>query len=214
MIEKTKSKLSIIIFSLLLFVFFLNLVYAQSSQNEVIIKQVTDFDLKRPCFNNGTYCSESAVCRITITQPDGDLLVNNITMTNQETFHNITLTKSQTSTVGLYDGIMSCTDGGVSGEDTFDILITPSGTNDNSLSNLLLLGFGFLFSLGIIIFGFNREDPWLIIFGCFVLFVFGLYTLLNGVGNYRNTVTEWTSIIILGIAAYISVRTGLEVING
>jgi len=34
-------------------------------------------DIKNPCFNNGTYCTALAECRITVYDPLNQLIVNN-----------------------------------------------------------------------------------------------------------------------------------------
>jgi len=212
MLKNIEGKHLILLVLPFLFFFSMTLV-SGASDDRVIIKQVTEFDLTRPCFNDGAFCSSAAICNITISRPDGTILINNSRMTNQISYHNKTLSKSQTSNPGNHEAIMSCTDGTESGADTFDILVSPSGSDDNSLGSLLLLAFGFLFSIGIITIGFNKNDPIIVLFGGMGLFVFGLYTLLSGVGNYRNTLTEGTSLIVLGIAGYISIRTGMEMIN-
>lgn len=212
---KNKSKI-IFVFSLVfLFFLFVNFSSAQGvDSQDVVIKQLTEYDLKRPCFNNGTYCSSSANCNITVLNPSGSPIFDNSAMTYNVSYFNITFLKSKTVNVGLHQAIMSCTDGAVSGEDTFNILISPSGTNDDSTAQWILLLFGFLISFGIIFWGYNINDGWIVILGSLILFVLGIYTLLNGVANYRNTLTLWGSVIILGLAGYISVRSGLELING
>jgi hypothetical protein len=184
---------------------------------DVVVKQTTEHDLKRPCFNNGTtsgFCSASATCNISIVRPNGQFLVNNSLMTNNVPFHNYTLKASETLDTGIHHAAMACTDAGQSGQDTFNILVSPSGVNDNSISSLLILSFAFLFSIGIVMFGFAREDASIVMFGSIGLFLFGLYTLLNGVGNFRNELTFGTSLVMLGMAGYISFRAGMELING
>ena len=210
---KRYSSSSLLLFSLS-FVFIVFLVVPVSSQ-DYVIKQTEDYDLKRACFNKNLPCAETFACNVTLTnERTGEVITQDQNMSRQPSYYNISLFKNQTFVPDNYKGIMFCTNGTDSGEDTFDLLITPSGTNDDSIRNIILLSFGFLFSIGIIIFGFNKSDPILVLFGGMGLFVFGLYTLLSGVGNYRNTLTEGTSLIILGLAGYISVRTGMEMMNG
>ena len=171
----------------------------------------------RYCFNNGTYCSSSAHCNSTIISPNGTVLLNNSREGRQGVYFNISIPSSRTSYLGEYIVTRVCYDtgGDINGKasDSYSVLVTPSGFDDDSLGSFILLGFGGLVSLGIIIFGFSKNDPPLVLFGGLAMFVLGLFTLLQGVGNYRNTLTEWGSIITLGIAAYISVRTSMEMIN-
>ncbi len=41
---------------------------ASAIDSEYTFKQNTQVDLKRPCISNGTWCSGSSVCNITITK--------------------------------------------------------------------------------------------------------------------------------------------------
>ena len=61
------------------------------------------------------------------------------------------------------------------------------------------------------ILGFWLRDPWIVIFGTFGLYFIGLYTLLYGIVGIRDNVTTYgVSIILLGIAGYISIRSAIE----
>ena len=53
-----------------------------------VYQQDKEVDLKVPCFNNGTYCSGSATCNVTILYPNSSVLVDNQLMTNGGSYHN------------------------------------------------------------------------------------------------------------------------------
>lgn len=184
------------------------------AQSDLVFKQLEEFDLKIPVFFNDTIASNETICNITIFQPNGDTLFSNRVMTNQITFHNITILPSQTQIIGDHTVSVFCNEGSNNGFSTFTYLISPSGIDDDSLAQLILLSSAFLFSVGLIWFGFNRQDGYFALFGGILLFVMGLYILLNGVGLYRNTLTNGMSFVILGFAGYVSIKTGLELING
>lgn len=212
---RNKGKMERKYSSFLLFIIFIIFLVVPVSSQDYVIQQTQDYDLKRSCFNNQLPCSNIFSCNITIfNERTGFVITQNQNMSRQTTYYNVSLFKNQTYISDNYKGVMFCSNGTNSGSDTFNLLITPSGTDDDSIRNIILLSFGFLFSVGIIYFGFNKQDPILVLFGGMGLFVFGLYTLLSGVGNYRNTLTEGTSLIILGLAGYISVRTSMEMMNG
>lgn len=185
-----------------------------ASAQELVYKQATQIDLKVPVFFNGSIADSTATCNITIFEPNGDLLITNVVMTNSVTYHNITLTAAQTTNIGEHETSVFCNQGTDSGFSTFKYLISPSGTDDNNLAQLMLLSFGLIFSIGFIWLGLQRQDPIFALFGGLALVSLGLYTLLNGVAVYRNTLTEGVSLFILGIASYVTIRTSLEMIDG
>ena len=98
---------------------------------ELTIRFNQEFDLKRPCFNNGTFCSAQAVCNATIIYPNGNLLTNNQQMTNQNSFHNVTFTNINISQLGIMPVVIVCDDSAgainASGTDTFEIEVTGGG---------------------------------------------------------------------------------------
>lgn len=174
-----------------------------------IFKQNTPTDLKVQCIINGTFCSGLATCNVSVQFPDGSLLINNKKMTNQGSFHNITL--PSTDVLGSYTCSATCCDTGYCGTGTdCNYEITPTGNSNN-------LGFYFLIlilSAGIIIFGFVIKDAWITILGTFGLYFLGIYTILNGINGVKDMVTTWAlGIIVLGIAGYISINSALEVIQ-
>lgn len=198
-----------------LFVFlFLSLFFISfASAEDFVFKQTTNVDLKVPCFNNGSYCSGSATCNLTIIRQDGSILIQNKQMQNQGSFHNYTLLKHQTTSIGDNAVSVICKDGSYTGYSTFSYLISPSGQDDNNIKQLIVLGMAIIFSIGMIFLGFYKNEPYLVMFGSIGMVLLGLYTLNNGIGNYRTTLTEAISYIILFSSAYIGLRTSLEIID-
>ena len=97
------------------------------SAETITYQQGEIVDLKYPCINNGTYCSGTAACNITIFDPSNAVVVNNKAMTNLGAWHNYTLTALQTAMIGTYQDSMICTDGGLNGYSTFSHDITRTG---------------------------------------------------------------------------------------
>ncbi len=112
---------------------------------------------------------------------------------------------------GAYSQLVVCNTTDLGGFLSAGFEVTPTG-----LINL----FGFyiiilLISATLIIWGFTIKDPWVIIFGTFGLYFIGLYIMLNGIVGIRDMVTTWAiALIILGVAAYLSIRAAQEVVNG
>lgn len=218
--KKESKNLSKVTF--LFSVFFILLISpALAAENDEILvfKQNQQIDLFRPCFNNGTYCSSSAICNSTVIASGTPfrIVVNNTRESNNGAFHNFSVSQGLAGNLGTYNVIRSCTDpnGDISGSgfETYNFLVTPSGTEDNSLAQFLFLGFALIFSGGIIALGFYKNEPYFVLFGAIGLTLFGLFTLINGVGNYRNNLTEGISIIAMGLSGYILTRTSLELME-
>jgi len=186
------------------------LVIAATDTNNVddIFKVNTRVDYKKPCFNNGTYCSGSATCNYTIFNPDNTVLVNNLQGTNQGSYHNISFTVSN---IGIYQVDMTCIDGSNNGAETMYLEVTGSGFHTTIWFYVLILGM----SGGIMVLGFKLLDPPIVLLGTFGLYFLGIYTLLYGIAGMKDLVTTWaTGLILLGVAFYISAKSSWELING
>lgn len=112
---------------LLIFIFVLIALPLFSAVVEESFAFGTNIDLKRPCFNNGTYCSSATICNITVIYPSGDLLLDNVQMNNQISFHNASIVAADNNELGIHPAYMTCIDSPLNGEDTFEIEITGNG---------------------------------------------------------------------------------------
>ena len=188
---------------------FLFIGIASAIDSEYTFKQNTEVDLKRPCINNGTWCSGSSACNITITNPDSTILVNNVLMTNKGSYHNITLQPNKVLQIGYYKADMVCTDGTLSGSDTFSYQVSPSG-NTNVLG-LFIIVIVIIYAIGFI--GFFGKNVWVSVLGGLAMIALGLYTLNSGIDVFRTTITEIFSWITIGIGAIFALTAGIELIQ-
>ena len=94
---------------------------------EQVYKSENTIDLKIPCTNNGTYCSEAGSCNATILSPNGTILFNNVLMSQNNSIHNISLNANQTVEIGDYEFIPCCKDMGESDCKTLTFKVTRSG---------------------------------------------------------------------------------------
>ena len=134
-------------------ILFLLVVPLSSAGDDVVIRQDIATQLNRACFVNGTFCGNSATtffCNFTMTRPDGIVIKNNLPMQDRDSFYNISLNISDVSERGSHPGIMSCTDGAVHGEDTFNIIITGTGF---ILSTSQALIYVLVLALSLVLFG-------------------------------------------------------------
>ena len=198
-----------------LFVFFfllfsLSLVGAVTDTVDVddVFKQNEIIGYKKPCFNNGTYCSSSAQCNFTVFNPDNSILIDNVNGTNNESFHEV---RFAVTNIGVHKVDMVCFDSGRRGADTFYFEVTGSGFNNTTWFYIILL---IIFG-GAMVLGFSLNDAWIVILGTIPLYFLGIYILFNGIVGIKDMVTTYSiAIVLLGVAGYISIKSGLEVMGG
>lgn len=136
---------------LLLFVCCCYIPLAVAETSEYTFQKNTPIEITRPCINNGTWCSSVAACNITASYPNGTILVNNNQMTNQISYHNYTI--PSTDTEGQYKIIMTCTDNGLNGANTFYFDINPTGIPaSDQKTDAINFALIFIFILGTILF--------------------------------------------------------------
>ena len=168
----------------------------------------TRIDYKKPCFNNGTYCAATSTCNYTIFKPDNSILVNNLQGTNQTSFHNISFIVGD---IGIYKVDMTCIDGSLTGAETLYFEVTGSGFNSTLGFYALIL----IFSVGVMVLGFWKQDAIIVILGSFGLYFLGIWILYYGLAGFKDPIYTWSSgLIVLGLAFYISARSSYELIVG
>lgn len=162
------------------------------SSAELTFSFNSNLDLKRPCFNNNTFCSSSAQCNITVIYPDSSVItgVDNVVMTNQGSYHNFTIDKEKVDQLGQYSAIMTCFDGGGdivgSGSDTFPFQVTGDGNIFSVFPmqlTVLILGF-----VLIIVGKIKEEFRLLKHLGSILAMIMGVVTIYPGYSffNYSN----------------------------
>jgi len=193
-------------YKLLIFMFAIILVGSLvAAEVELIISFNQEFDLKRSCFNNNTFCSPEAVCNVTISYPDGSLLTNNQQMTNQNSFHNVTFTNLNISQLGVMPVTVICDDpaGAInaSGDDSFQIEVTGDGFSFRTFP----LQFSVIALAFLIIFAsfFDERMKIFRVVGGFLLMGMGVVTLFPGYANLNYSTLQGQ------IVGYGSVGLGL-----
>jgi len=207
-IFEKRKRVCVIPFFLFL-IFSLVLISAATNTQDVtdVFKVNTQVEYAKSCFNNGTYCSDSALCNYTVFEPDNTVIVDNLAGTNQVSFYNISFNVRE---IGIYKVDMTCTDNGLSGAETFYFEVTGSGLNDTIWFYIIILAVSF----GIIILGLRIQDAPIVILGSFGLYFVGLYILFYGIVGVKDLVTTWAiGIIILMLAAYISIKSAAELLE-
>jgi len=187
-----------LIFSLMIGIFLISLVSATPHQ------QFKDYDLIVSS-NNATNCNLTY-----IQYPNGSKVIQNLILTKDRTSFYKTINSNNYSQLGeTIHGILF-TDG-ISIETGSVVLdVTPDGNADT-------LGFFFLvltLSLGVIILGFSLKDAQIVILGSFGLHFLGIRILFYGLNGLKDPIYTWAiGLIILGVAAYISIKCAWELIG-
>ena len=184
---------------LLLFLIFLIGIPFISASDTIYFQVNTEFDLKRPCFNNGTYCPISSTCNITISHPDGSLMITDTDMTADTSFFNITITQEQNDALGIHRGTMVCCDVGDCGFDTFNIEITADGFQARQVPFQFLVVI-----LGFVLIGVGLIQERLRILkhaGSMLVFIMGVLTLYPGYSfiNWTTLMGKALGFIFIGL---------------
>ena len=96
-------------------------------------------DVKVPCSINGFPCASTALCNLSIQCPNSSYFVNNVRMSyNAGGDFNYTLTFLDS---GKYLSKVSCSQTGYNATSTFDIMVTPSGTELTTGQGILYVVF-------------------------------------------------------------------------
>lgn len=113
--------------------------------------------------------------------------------------------------IGNYAYLVECHTDNLGGFISFPFEVTPTGRLNIEQFYWIIL----VISAAILALGFWIKDPWVVIFGTFGLYFIGLYILINGIVGIKDMVTTWAiGLIILAVAAYISIKTAGETIYG
>lgn len=173
-----------------------------SAQDELIFKYNQEIDFKRTCLNNGTFCSSSALCNLTLMYPDGTLMVNNQVMSSNGSFWNITIAPILNNQLGIHKTIVQCTDGTTHGAETLDIIITGDGKPPQDFP----IQFGvILFGFFLIVSGFVNERLRLFKhLGAILIMILGILTIYPGYSfiNWTTLFGKSIGFVLIGGGFY------------
>lgn len=148
-----------------------------------VYRQDTNIDLKVPCLNNNTYCSQATTCNITIIDSESVVIVDNELMQNQTAYQNYTFNVTHSANSGEYTRNIICSDGGVSGYSSDTFIITPTGNAfDDASSFATTIILVLMFGVTIFFFLFSKQtvNPAIQLF--FTLISYLTMTLTVGAG--------------------------------
>ena len=186
------------------FIFLFLLIFISSvSAVDYSIPFNKDYALNVPCFYNGTICSSTAECNMTLLYPDGSVLLNNIATEYMGSYRSVNLSSSSLNQLGaLPSAFMYCCQDGNCGADTFDIEITADGEPSRTFPTQFMY---VIFSFLMILFGTVNERFRISKYaGSMFLMVIGVITLYPGYSfiNYSNLGGQALGVIFIGLGFY------------
>ncbi len=218
--KKLILKLTLGIF--LIFLFYSTLSFAISPS--MYFRYMEDAIIKISCFNNNTFCSENAVCNITIFYPNNTVLVNNKNMINNLTYHYYILPANMTNVVGTYQAIVNCKDNNYYGKSIFNFEINQLGGEvKGNFLNFLFFAFILLSIFFFAAFFVSKSLPEKIIsilLGVIVLFfAISLITLNTEIAfsqyifSYFNSFYRASTIIFFAVILLIIVTVIFKILD-
>lgn len=178
------------------------------SQNQ-ILKQNQDYNYNFLVMNisKGVLNTNlTSSCNFYLLNSSGNLLLNYSANYLSQGYWNVVISKGNISQSGTYNYITKCNSSILSGSTIGKFEVTPTGF-------IGTIGFYIIFiilSFGLVILGISKGDITITILGSFGLYFVGLYALFYGLDGQKNLYSEAIALIVLFLAAYISVRTGME----
>jgi len=200
-----------IILLMFLGMFLISFVSAAAIEIEpIFVTQGGTYDLKLRCFDtNNLPCDyDNTLCQISIDNPDGSNIINNQTMTANPTYYNYTLVQEQTMIIGTHRVHTTC-QGSNNAFSTWTYEVNAGGFASS-------YGFYFLIVLiagAIVLLGLWKQDIWITALGTLSFYLIGLFFLMKGIAGMRNNVTLAISLVIIGLAAILSLKMGQEAIQ-
>ena len=189
--------IKLLAFAFIVLVFLISYVSAiTDNEKEIsyVFKRNTLSDLKIPCVDaNQSVCKPTTACQLTISSPtNASFGFNNRTMTYQYNYFNYTLSESDVSKNGIYQGIVNCK-GVDSGIAQFFYEVTTTGTTQTTSQGINSLVFFVSIMFLTIVFGIagfkllQSDVLWVLgIFSLFFALLFVVYDIYLGMDYYMN----------------------------
>lgn len=181
---------------------FVSLVGAQP-----VYQQSIDVELNLPCTINGALCSPSATCQFSITNPLGQILLNQENMTQVGGLFVYQLNGSQITEVGEYKFPVTCCESGTCSTRHLTFIVTPSGkigTSGEAITYTILI-FVVLTLMTLCIIGaikINKEHYYDV----------GGNLLKLSYGKYLKMGLWWLSILFLWFLLFLGWQTAEKIL--
>lgn len=194
----------------ILILFSLTFSIAQIEEPRFYHEKSTNLTIYEKCRVEGAICNSSYDCSLSIISPSQSLIIDDVLMSGSGVFRSLLLLEDNQSINGLYEATVDCTDGTLSGSNTFYYIINPNGSQPIDFGQGLILFSAILllifFSTFIGYLGFRSTNTTIMLsFLSFavILMVFTLGFILNIIelsfGTFSNIIDNYSVIYILFI---------------
>lgn len=182
-------------------IFMLVMMIGVVSAEDLIFAQNENINYRFRCLDqDNNYCSSATILLISLEYPNGTNALNNISMTFNETYFNITL---PTNSLGLYKSIIvSPTINGTVSEFVYEV--TSSG-GKVSLSNTILVIIFIVIAVMLFLIGLSFEKEKFVIKTSF--FIFSLFSILLGLNSARIIASESLGLFTMSTTGIILIIT-------
>ena len=179
--------------------------FLAAADEDLTFKQWDTVDIKLPCSYKGANCALAAVCNISVTFPNGTFMVENQPMTNTGNgMPNYTLPTS--GVIGEHNYKQTCTQSGLSADDSGVITITTTGIGSNNKIPIFLL----IFAVVLLIFGIILEQPTMGFFSGILFLMAGMYLMIYGFGDIADLYTQAFALIVIALGMVITIMAGFS----
>jgi len=152
--------------------------------------------------NNATSCNLT-----TANTPYGVININLASTRNGQTF-NFTIPSSYFANIGDYCFNIVCTDGNTNEGGSFCRNINPSG--NYGAANIVFFIFVILLIYAITFIGFFSRNSTITILGGMAMIFLGIYMNMNGIIIYKDSITEYLSILTWALGATLAIWAIIE----
>ena len=165
-------------------------------------------EYSKVCINNGTYCSPTTTCYLTLKDKNNKVILSSAQMNYANNLTNYTIPAR--SDLGKYYSTIVCCDNGKCGSEDYTFEVTSTGDNrNNSLLYLLLIAASLVF-----IFGYFTHNVWFVYISGIMFLITGVYSIMYGFNNIRDTFTDTIGYVSIGFGILFFVIGAYEQLSG
>ena len=203
-----------VILLLLMCIVFSNFVIADPS---FAFKKGEDSWVRLPVHNNNYSQCVSCDCYLTVSYPNGSILVDNVAMTFSNGTASYLLDGSQTSISGEHTARVVCDNMADWGFSTFTYEVTDSGSLTYISFNFMLFAVLFIVGMVFLVFAHYTANRTFGFAGGSLFMICGIYSLVYGINDVTTMYTRAVAYVIMFIGLYaliVSAYSSLDEVMG